>query len=87
MVPFCEAFEVSELCSMCVFSVDRYSIWMYLQIQKMRDTVFEFVNSEFKIVMEGVKLVEDVIDIFRFDKEESVVNITSIKLHLSTGNQ
>ena len=48
----------------------------------MRDTVFKFVNSELHVVMVGVESVENVVDIFRFDEEEGVVNVTHIELDL-----
>ena len=37
--------------------------------------------------MVGVEPVENVVDIFKFDEEEGVVNVTRVELDLSTSYQ
>ena len=47
----------------------------------------KFVNGELQVVMVGVEPVENVVDIFRFDEEEGVVNVTRVELDLSASYQ
>ena len=48
---------VDELSCVRFLAIYRYSIRVYLEIKEMWYTIFEFINSEFEIFVEFVKLL------------------------------
>ena len=84
MIKLCVAAVINKLSGMGVFSVYWYAIGMNLQIQEMGHTILKFIDCELLITVKAVEALQNFVNIIGFDKEESVVDISSVEFNQAT---